>query len=146
MRLQYQGEKKREMNYKLKQKWICTSLYSESVRFGLCWSQDLQEKVIHWFSWPPTCFGVWTSKDNTRRITWDEGYYIQRCLRMCKVYWFPREMLTVALTPNSLNMLRWQLSSRKPHVPGNHSSDDGKVGQRVRGRPFHQESLGRAQV
>lgn len=30
----------KKIDYKLKQKYICTSLYSESVRFGLCRRQD----------------------------------------------------------------------------------------------------------
>lgn len=30
----------KKIDYKLKQKYICTSLYSESVRFGLCQRQD----------------------------------------------------------------------------------------------------------
>ena len=51
---------------------------------------------------PTTRSGVCTSRDNTKGITWDQGNYLQRFPRMCKVYGLPTEMLTFALTPQTL--------------------------------------------
>lgn len=94
--------------------------------------------------YPPTCFGVYTLRDNTERITGVRGYGIQIFPRTCKVYWLPTEMLTVTLTPNSLNILRWQLQYRKLHLPANHFSSAGNEGQEAGrvGKLFHQDSFG----
>lgn len=101
MRLQHQGKKNEEkIDYKLKQKYICTSLYSESVWFGLCWSQDFggDSYVI---TAPNLLWGVYIKRQH-EGITWDWGSELQGSPRMCKAYWLPTETLTLALTPNTL--------------------------------------------
>lgn len=67
----------KKIDYKLKQKYICTSLYSESVRFGLCRRQDFGGDFTCHHS-PMTCelcWGVYIETTRRESLETKEGIY-----------------------------------------------------------------------